>query len=84
VIITGALQNPSGRIVFARLDGLPSADAGQPSTTKAAANAAASNPAASNPAASNPVANAAARSESRRRRNPKPTASADPDAANPR
>jgi hypothetical protein len=75
--------------VFARLDGLPSADAGQPSTTKAAASAAASNPAASNPAASNPAAsnptaNAGARPESRRRRNPKPTASADPDAANPR
>ena len=59
VIITGALQNPTGRIVFARLDGAPDV---------AAAAASASDE----------------KAPGRKRRNAKPAAGANPDAANPR
>ncbi|MEB3184766.1 MAG: TRAM domain-containing protein [Cyanobacteriota bacterium] len=72
VIVTGALQNPTGRIVFARCDG-------EPPSTKATTAAAA-------PAAGTVEAGAAEASGARRRRSGKAAATSrqDPDATNPR
>ncbi|MEB3233880.1 MAG: TRAM domain-containing protein [Cyanobacteriota bacterium] len=68
VIITGALQNPTGRIVFARLDGVG------PSDAKVHAGSA--------PQAAND--RSLAKGDNRRRRSAKPAADANPDPSNPR
>jgi uncharacterized protein YacL len=72
VIITGALQNPTGRIVFGRLDGVvePALVGQSQADAKLDAKAVNDRP--------------QPRSEARRRRSGKPAPGADPDAANPR
>jgi uncharacterized protein YacL len=84
VIITGALQNPTGRIVFGRLDGVVEpalaalgqadhrADSKLDSKLDAKLDAKAGND------------RPQPRAEARRRRSGKPAPGADPDAANPR
>jgi len=78
VIITGALQNPTGRIVFARLDGVAPTE-----ETKAATDAR-SDPKPDLKSAATADPKPAAKAESRRRRSAKPSAGPNPDAANPR
>ena len=75
VIITGALQNPTGRIVFARLDGV--VEPATASETKTETKSDKSETKADNDKPQ-------PRSEARRRRSGKPSSGANPDAANPR
>jgi uncharacterized protein YacL len=87
VIITGALQNPTGRIVFARCDGEPPSSA--PSAAAAAAPAASPAAPLQPSAAAQPSAPAVGLNEAsggRRRRSGRAAAAdrPDPDATNPR
>jgi len=84
VIITGALQNPTGRIVFGRLDGVvePALAAPGLADYRADSRLEAKLEAKLDAKAGNDRPQP--RAEARRRRSGKPAPGADPDAANPR